>query len=123
MAVQSRSSSHLNPNASLFLPTAYLQVDDFSPEWWRLVHSCPAFRDYWLRDRYDCCGDEGELTAGEIEELDFVDDLVEFQADLIDLEMAEEAVRFLIEDGWGAPSDSKNDASILLEGMNLIDMQ
>ncbi|KAH7285726.1 hypothetical protein KP509_33G042800 [Ceratopteris richardii] len=119
MALQSRASSHLNPNAPLFFPRAYLQVDDFSPEWWRLLHSWPAFRDYWLRDRYNCCGDEGELSADEIEELDFVDDLVEFQADLVGLEMAEEAVRFLIEDGGGAPSDFKNDASVLLEGMEV----
>jgi hypothetical protein len=25
-------------------------VDDFSPEWWRLVSASPAFRDRWLRE-------------------------------------------------------------------------
>ncbi|KAG8085219.1 hypothetical protein GUJ93_ZPchr0010g8340 [Zizania palustris] len=26
------------------------EVEDFSPEWWRLVAASPAFRDRWLRD-------------------------------------------------------------------------
>lgn len=55
MAIASREngSSRLNPNAPLFIPLAYQQVEDFSPEWWKLVQSSPWFRDYWLRERYE----------------------------------------------------------------------
>lgn len=48
----SSSSSTLNPNAPMFVPLAYRTVDDFSDEWWALVHSSPWFRDYWLRERF-----------------------------------------------------------------------
>lgn len=44
------SSSSLNPNAPLFVPLAYQTVEDFSDEWWALVHSSPWFRDYWLHE-------------------------------------------------------------------------
>eukprot|EP01018_Ginkgo_biloba_P000644 Gb_13275 [translate_table: standard] len=53
MAVASRGTSTLNPNAPLFIPLAYQQIEDFSPEWWKLVQSSPWFRDYWLRERYE----------------------------------------------------------------------
>jgi len=46
------SSSSLNPNAPMFVPLAYRTVEDFSDEWWNLVHSSPWFRDYWLRERF-----------------------------------------------------------------------
>ncbi|KAH7282634.1 hypothetical protein KP509_35G041100 [Ceratopteris richardii] len=93
MAVQSRPLSYLNPDAPLFVPAAFLQAEDFSPEWWRLVDTCPAFRDYWLRDRYDCWSDEEDLTAEDIDELDHVYDLTELCAHFVDLEMEEEALR------------------------------
>ncbi|XP_052177827.1 protein EARLY RESPONSIVE TO DEHYDRATION 15-like [Diospyros lotus] len=51
MSRQMRSSS-LNPNAPMFVPAAYRAVDDFSDEWWSLVHSSPWFRDYWLQERF-----------------------------------------------------------------------
>ena len=43
-------SSVLNPNAPMFVPAAYRNVEDFSDQWWSLVHSSPWFRDYWLRE-------------------------------------------------------------------------
>lgn len=43
-------SSSLNPNAPMFVPAAYRNVEDFSDQWWSLVHSSPSFRDYWLRE-------------------------------------------------------------------------
>ncbi|XP_021618962.1 protein EARLY RESPONSIVE TO DEHYDRATION 15 isoform X2 [Manihot esculenta] len=49
MDVIARRSS-LNPNAPLFVPLAYRAVEDFSDQWWTLVHSSPWFRDYWLRE-------------------------------------------------------------------------
>ncbi|THG01569.1 hypothetical protein TEA_023304 [Camellia sinensis var. sinensis] len=45
-------SSNLNPEAPIFVPSAYRAVEDFSDEWWFLVHSSPWFRDYWLRERF-----------------------------------------------------------------------
>uniref|UniRef100_K3ZAY1 Ataxin-2 C-terminal domain-containing protein n=1 Tax=Setaria italica TaxID=4555 RepID=K3ZAY1_SETIT len=63
MAVVSGNGSggRLNPWAEPFVPSgvryrglqtaaAEQEVDDFSPEWWRLVASSPAFRDRWLSD-------------------------------------------------------------------------
>ncbi|GAB4832013.1 hypothetical protein Ancab_006030 [Ancistrocladus abbreviatus] len=44
------SPSSLNPYAPIFVPMAYRAVEDFSDEWWDLVHSSPSFRDYWLRE-------------------------------------------------------------------------
>ncbi|WCJ19970.1 Protein EARLY RESPONSIVE TO DEHYDRATION 15 [Euphorbia peplus] len=52
MEVISRASS-LNPNAPLFVPMAYQTVEDFSDQWWNLVHSSPWFRDYWIQERFE----------------------------------------------------------------------
>eukprot|EP01018_Ginkgo_biloba_P026844 Gb_21214 [translate_table: standard] len=41
-----------NPNALLFIPVAYHQVEDFSLEWWHLVQASTWFNDYWLRERH-----------------------------------------------------------------------
>jgi hypothetical protein len=59
----SGSGGRLNPWAEPFVPSgvryrglqtaaeaAEQEVEDFSPEWWRLVAASPAFRDRWLRD-------------------------------------------------------------------------
>ncbi|XP_047334982.1 protein EARLY RESPONSIVE TO DEHYDRATION 15-like [Impatiens glandulifera] len=46
------SQSSLNPNAPMYVPTAYKAVEDFSEEWWSLVRSSPWFRDYWLQERF-----------------------------------------------------------------------
>ncbi|RLN29876.1 uncharacterized protein C2845_PM05G21840 [Panicum miliaceum] len=62
MAVVSGNGGRLNPWAEPFVPSgvryrglqtaaeAEQEVEDFSPEWWRLVAASPAFRDRWLRD-------------------------------------------------------------------------
>lgn len=46
------SISTLNPNAPMFVPSAYRAVEDFSDQWWSLVESSPWFRDYWLTERF-----------------------------------------------------------------------
>lgn len=56
----SASSSTLNPNAPLFIPTVYRQVEDFSPEWWRLVQTSSWFRDFWLSQHPDGSFDGGD---------------------------------------------------------------
>ncbi|PWA96270.1 hypothetical protein CTI12_AA041650 [Artemisia annua] len=47
---QGLPSSALNPNAPMFVPSAYRNVEDFSDQWWSLVRSSPSFRDYWLHE-------------------------------------------------------------------------
>ncbi|TVU18867.1 hypothetical protein EJB05_34984 [Eragrostis curvula] len=69
MAIVS-GGGRLNPWAEPFVPSGvryrglqtpapaeqqHGEVEDFSPEWWRLVAASPAFRDRWLRD-YDALG-------------------------------------------------------------------
>ncbi|XVF24223.1 hypothetical protein REPUB_Repub13aG0109200 [Reevesia pubescens] len=46
-------SSTLNPNAPIFIPAAFRQVEDFSPEWWELVKTSTWFRDYWLSEHQE----------------------------------------------------------------------
>nr|GME03088.1 protein EARLY RESPONSIVE TO DEHYDRATION 15-like [Ipomoea batatas] len=46
------ATSTLNPNAPIFVPSAYRAVEDFSHQWWDLIRSSPWFRDYWLRECY-----------------------------------------------------------------------
>ena len=68
--VRGGNGGKLNPWAEPFVPGSWHraveaeaeaeEVEDFSPEWWRLVASSPAFRDRWLRDY----GDLGLLDAG-----------------------------------------------------------
>ncbi|KAJ8751112.1 hypothetical protein K2173_016293 [Erythroxylum novogranatense] len=56
MALVSRSRSTLNPDAPLFIPAAYRQVEDFSPEWWQLVTTSTGYRNYWLSQHQDVDG-------------------------------------------------------------------
>ncbi|KAL2620630.1 hypothetical protein R1flu_000835 [Riccia fluitans] len=81
MVVQVATMSTLNPNAPLFIPAAFTATEDFSPEWWRLVETCPAFRDYWLRERFE----SAELCDAieEEEEFDSMDDLLDMQNQLL----------------------------------------
>lgn len=78
MAVVSGSGGRLNPWAEPFVPSGVRyrglqtaeaapeqEVEDFSPEWWRLVSASPAFRDRWLRE-YGALG----LLDAEEEDLD-----------------------------------------------------
>ncbi|CAN0907907.1 Protein EARLY RESPONSIVE TO DEHYDRATION 15 [Linum grandiflorum] len=50
MALVSGGRSTLNPDAPLFIPAAYRQVEDFSPEWWQLVTTTAWYKDYWLTE-------------------------------------------------------------------------
>lgn len=55
MAVSSGAAgrSSLNPNAPLFVPMAFRQVEDFSPEWYELVKTTPWFREHWFRQHQE----------------------------------------------------------------------
>ncbi|KAH9625001.1 hypothetical protein KSS87_006381 [Heliosperma pusillum] len=48
MALVSGVRSTLNPNAPVYIPAAFRQVEEFSPEWYDLINSSMWFRDYWL---------------------------------------------------------------------------
>ncbi|XP_020595973.1 protein EARLY RESPONSIVE TO DEHYDRATION 15 [Phalaenopsis equestris] len=86
MAVASRAArSSLNPNAPLFIPAAFQQVEDFSPEWWELVKTTTWFRDHWFRQHQ-----EQETFDGDEEE----DDIANLLPDSFDLGIAEEFSHF-----------------------------
>ncbi|RLN11520.1 hypothetical protein C2845_PM09G05580 [Panicum miliaceum] len=84
MAVVSGNGGRLNPWAEPFVPSgvrhrglqtaaeAEQEVEDFSPEWWRLVAASPAFRDRWLRD-YGALGLLDADEGGPDEDTDVVD--------------------------------------------------
>ncbi|BBM99972.1 hypothetical protein MPTK1_1g25290 [Marchantia polymorpha subsp. ruderalis] len=95
MASKPPISSTLNPNAPAFVPAAYLAAEDFSPEWWRLIQTCPSFRDYWLKERHTTEENEQQAAAAaEAEDFDDIDDLLELgimHIQLDDLEESEES--------------------------------
>ncbi|KAL9237934.1 hypothetical protein vseg_012425 [Gypsophila vaccaria] len=53
MALVSGVRSTLNPNAPVFIPAAFRQVEEYSPEWYDLISSSMWFRDYWLRQHQE----------------------------------------------------------------------
>lgn len=60
----------LNPNAPMFIPAAYREVEDFSPQWWELVKTCRWFQDYWASQHQDDCFEgEGDDVETQFEEL------------------------------------------------------
>ncbi|CAI0374799.1 unnamed protein product [Linum tenue] len=89
-AVVSGGRSTLNPDAPMFIPAAYRQVEDFSPEWWQLVNTTTWFKDYWLSQHqeqegyYNNVAEEDSDLAGLLPDtfdLDVVgDDFASFEA-------------------------------------------
>ncbi|XP_057523282.1 protein EARLY RESPONSIVE TO DEHYDRATION 15-like [Amaranthus tricolor] len=78
-------SSRLNPNAPVFIPMkSYQTIEDFSDQWWELVHSSPFFRDYWLQDCFEDV-DDGVFDPSDDLDLPDFDDL--FDQDLQNHEM------------------------------------
>ncbi|XP_058768545.1 protein EARLY RESPONSIVE TO DEHYDRATION 15-like [Vicia villosa] len=72
MALVSKRSSALNPNAPLFIPAAFRQVEDFSPQWWELVKSSTWFHDYWVSQNEEEdfeVSDANDTTNDDIENL------------------------------------------------------
>ncbi|MGD7340700.1 hypothetical protein ACQCRO_27755, partial [Ralstonia pseudosolanacearum] len=69
----------LNPNAPLFVPCAYRNVQDFSDQWWELVNTSAWFRDYWLQECFqdpqqDCDLDfmyHNDDPVSDVDESDF----------------------------------------------------
>lgn len=68
-AMVNRRVSTLNPNAPVFDPVGFRQVEDFSPKWWELVTTSKWFRDFWLsaNSEYEFVGGGGEFSDMEEE--------------------------------------------------------
>ncbi|KMS99449.1 hypothetical protein BVRB_2g044480 [Beta vulgaris subsp. vulgaris] len=82
-------SSRLNPDASIFVPMkSYQTIEDFSDQWWDLVHSSPFFRDYWLQD---CFHDVDQIDDLDLLDFDaFVDQNLQKQDEKVVKEKKEE---------------------------------
>lgn len=61
-------ASSLNPEAPLFIPAAFQQVEDFSPQWWDLVKSTAWFRDHWYHQHQQLDDMADSLIAFEAED-------------------------------------------------------
>lgn len=85
MALVSGGRSTLNPDAPLFIPAAFRQVEDFSPEWWQLVTTSTWYRDYWLSQHQ---GEDGFYDNAE-DDLDS-GDIVDLLPDSFDLDAGED---------------------------------
>ncbi|MQL89047.1 hypothetical protein Taro_021627 [Colocasia esculenta] len=85
MAVASGAiKSTLNPNAPLFIPAAYQEVEDFSPQWWELVKTNTWYREYWFHEHQ-----EQETFDGDDEE-----DIANLLPDSFDLGITEDFSNF-----------------------------
>lgn len=104
MAMKMPVVSTLNPNAPLFVPAAFLAAEDFSPEWWNLVQTCPAFREQWLRERFPE-GEEQDVFAEDLNELADLDEFLEYQEQLQAMEAAQESLHFDIDDEFYLDDD------------------
>ncbi|KAJ9695467.1 hypothetical protein PVL29_010777 [Vitis rotundifolia] len=96
MALVTGGRSTLNPNAPLFIPAAFRQVEDFSPEWWQLITTSTWFRDYWLsqhqeEDIFNCNNADDEFDGNDI--ADLLPDAFDFgtEEDFSHMEAHEEA--------------------------------
>ncbi|KAL2923421.1 Protein EARLY RESPONSIVE TO DEHYDRATION 15 [Bienertia sinuspersici] len=85
MALVSGVRSTLNPNAPLYIPAAFRQVEDFSPEWYELVTTSMWFRDYWLSQRQEA----EMLYSNEVDNFE-QNSVVDLLPDEIDLGVDEE---------------------------------
>ncbi|KAF7819071.1 Protein EARLY RESPONSIVE TO DEHYDRATION 15 [Senna tora] len=83
MALVSGGRSTLNPNAPIYIPAAFRQVEDFSPEWWQLVTTLTWYHDYWLSQQQDEGGyynnAEDEFDSSDV--LDLLPDTFDLDAD------------------------------------------
>ena len=72
----------MNPDAPLFIPAAFRQVEDFSPEWWQLITTSTWYHDYWLSQHQDEDGfyDNAEDDFDGTNIADLLPDTVDFDA-------------------------------------------
>nr|AAZ20289.1 unknown [Arachis hypogaea] len=87
MALVSGGRPTLNPNAPLYIPAAFRQVEDFSPEWWQLVTTLTWYHEYWLSQQQV----EGGFYAAEDDGFDQDgNDVVDLLPDIFDLDAGED---------------------------------
>ena len=86
MALVTGRSSALNPNAPLFIPAAFRQVEDFSPQWWELVKSSTWFHNYWLSQHKE----EDFVESGGIDATNDDDDIEHILSETFDLGIEED---------------------------------
>ncbi|CAN8286994.1 unnamed protein product [Cochlearia groenlandica] len=85
MAMVSGRCSTLNPNAPLFVPASVKKVEDFSPEWWKLVTTSTWYHDYWISQNQGPDGfyDDKEANVADLlpESFDFddIDDCFDYE--------------------------------------------
>eukprot|EP00262_Sarcandra_glabra_P009406 TRINITY_DN23778_c0_g1_i1.p1 TRINITY_DN23778_c0_g1~~TRINITY_DN23778_c0_g1_i1.p1 ORF type:complete len:163 (+),score=37.11 TRINITY_DN23778_c0_g1_i1:129-617(+) len=103
MAQVSGARSKLNPDAPLFIPAAFRQVEDFSPEWWELVKTSTWFHDYWLQQHQ-----EQEWVD------DNDDDIADLLPDSFDLGITEEYPDFMMHLEDEAPSSKTKETALEL---------
>ena len=97
-------ASSLNPNAPLYIPSSHYkhvdvdgdgdaygdaddgftsdwdEIEDFSPEWWNLVHISPYFCEYWLQN-YEASGAEEDLVILSLQDEESSIDAVDVYVD------------------------------------------
>ncbi|XP_058737864.1 protein EARLY RESPONSIVE TO DEHYDRATION 15-like [Vicia villosa] len=96
MALVSGGRSTLNPNAPLYIPAAFRQVEDFSPEWWQLVTTLTWYHDYWLNQQHDDEGfyaDEDEFDGNDV--VDLLPDAFDLDVDDDDLSIEAQLEEFI----------------------------
>ncbi|KAJ6387899.1 hypothetical protein OIU77_026458 [Salix suchowensis] len=104
MATSISGRTTLNPNAPLFIPNVYRQVEDFSPEWWELVKTSTWFRDFWLSQHPEESFD-GNAGADDDDLADFLPEDLDVEEEIPNLEAQfEEMIKL-------AEAEEKTDSS------------
>lgn len=70
----------------MYVPAAFRQVEDFSPEWWQLVTTLTWYHDYWLSQQHD----EEAYYSNVEDELNRSDDVLDLLPDTFDLDVDED---------------------------------
>ncbi|KAJ4978215.1 hypothetical protein NE237_008995 [Protea cynaroides] len=105
MAVVSGRTSTLNPNAPIFIPAAFRQVDDFSAEWWELVKTSTWFRDYWLSQHQE----EPSFISSSVDD---DDDIANLLPDSFDLGVDEESSMETQMQEWMGFMEDQNESRV-----------
>lgn len=125
MALVCGERSTLNPNAPLFIPAAFRQVEDFSPKWWELVKTSTWFRDYWLsqnsEDDFEGNADADDYIANMLRgtfDLDIVEEFPTLEAQFDEMVLSSEGGG---KTGWTpAPENGvEMDAKSLLKNLSV----
>ncbi|XVF84093.1 hypothetical protein PTKIN_Ptkin16aG0547100 [Pterospermum kingtungense] len=124
-AVAGARSSTLNPDAPMFVPAAFRQVEDFSPDWWELVKTSAWFRDYWLseyqEESFAADEDDGDIAYWLPDSFDIgIDeeflDLDAQMQEMVESESTQKAEEGKHRNGYGINS---NNAKVVLRSLSI----